>query len=283
MDHYKIGDFSQIAQVSVRMLRHYDKLGLLNPGHVDPWTGYRYYTLDQLARVHRILALRDLGLSIEQVGNLLDDAHADEQLYEMLRDKQRTLEAQLAEEQARLERVAARLQQIEQIHEPVPYDVALKEFPAQHIAAVREVVPHVSQMGEYRDRMLRTLYAELAAEQLAYGMELAIYHLQAYSDEDVDMSLAAEISQDSPIASSETALRVYALPHIPLAASIVYNGDLWTIPDIVANLYRWLGMNGYTSAGACRELHLFGRELDLFASDPPAHGVFEILVPIEKL
>ena len=62
----------------------------------------------------------------------------------------------------------------------------------------------------------------------------------------------------------------------------MYHGDLWNIPDVVANLYRWLGMNGYTSAGAYRELHLFGRELDLFAQNPPGDAVIEILVPVEK-
>jgi len=125
---YKIGDFSQIAQVSIRMLRHYDKLGLLKPNQVDDWTGYRYYTLDQLSRLHRILALRDLGLSLEQIGNLLDEEFTDARLYEMLQAKQRAIEMQLAEEQARLERVAARLCQIEQVYEPIPYDVALKSY-----------------------------------------------------------------------------------------------------------------------------------------------------------
>ena len=70
------------------MLRHYDKLGLLKPGHIDQWTGYRYYTLDQLPRLHQILALRDLGLKLDQIGGLLEDPQADQQLYEMLQNKQ---------------------------------------------------------------------------------------------------------------------------------------------------------------------------------------------------
>ena len=278
---YKIGDFSQIAQVSVRMLRHYDKLGLLKPENIDQWTGYRYYTLDQLSRLHRIFALRDLGLSLEQVGGLLDDPRADERLYDMLQTKQLAIEQQLADEQARLERVAARLRQIEQVHDPIPYEVALKTLPKQNIAAIREVVAHVSQMGIVRDRILRQLYGILAAENILPGTELAIYHLQAYAEENIDMSLAVEVAQDAPIVSE--VLKTYSLPEAPLAASIVYNGDLWNIPDVVASLFRWLGMNGYTSAGAYRELHLFGRELELFAKDPPGIGVIEILVPVEKL
>lgn len=280
---YKIGDFSQIGQVSVRMLRHYDKLGLLKPGHIDQWTGYRYYTLEQLPRLHQILALRDLGLSLEQVGDLLDDPQAEDRLYEMLQAKQQAIEQQLAEEQARLARVTARLRQIDQVHEPIPYEVALKSWPAQHIIANREVVSHVSQMGNVRDRMLRHLYGALARYNITPGTELAIYHLQAYTEEEIDMSLAVEVAADTRLPGSEKTLQTYTLPQTPLAASIVYNGDMWNIPDIVANLYRWLGINGYTSAGAYRELHLFGRELELFVNDPPGDAVIEILIPIEKL
>lgn len=148
---------------------------------------------------------------------------------------------------------------------------------------MREVVAHVSHMGEARDRLLRQLYDTLASTGITPGLELAIYHLQAYTAEEIDMSLAVEVAADTRLPENETSLKCYPLPAIPLAASIVYHGDMWHIPDVVANLYRWLGMNGYTSAGAYRELHLFGRELELFAVDPPGEAVIEILVPVEKL
>ncbi len=280
---YKIGDFSQIGQVSVRMLRHYDKLGLLKPQHVDEWTGYRYYVLDQLPRLHRILALRDLGLSLEQIRDLLDEPHADERLYELLQEKQRALEQHLAEEQSRLERVAARLRQIERVHEPVPYDVALKELPPQRIVAIRQVVPHLSQTGAARDRILKDLYAALDAHQIAPGIEMALYHLQAYTEEDIDMSLAVEVANDVQLPATESALALYNLPPAPMAASVVHNGDMREITDVAACMFRWLGMNGYTSAGDSRELHLFGRELDWCANDFVDDVVIEFLIPVEKL
>jgi DNA-binding transcriptional MerR regulator len=280
---YKIGDFSQLGQVSVRMLRHYDKLGLLKPGHVDQWTGYRYYTLDQLPHLHRIMALKDLGLSLEQVGQLLDDPAADGRLQTMLQEKQQRIAAQLAEEQARLARVSARLERIAHIEDPIPYEVAIKALPAMHIVALRESVPHVSKMGIVRDRVLRALYAQLAAHGIPPGLELAIYHLQAYAEENIDMSLAVEVTELPKLPRGETDLHAYTLPTAPAAASIVYHGDMWDIPDVVSNLYRWLGMNGYSSAGAYREIHLFGRELELFAQQPPPHAVFEITVPIAAI
>jgi DNA-binding transcriptional MerR regulator len=280
---YKIGDFSQMAQVSVRMLRHYDKLGLLKPEHVDDWTGYRYYTLEQLTRLHRILAFKDLGLSLQQISDVIDDPGADEHLHNILIDKQRSIEKQMEDDRARLERVMARINQINKVHEPIHYDIALKELPAQQVAALREVVPHVSKMDIYRDRMLRTLYTQLSDAGISPGLEMAIYHHQAYTDENISMSLAVEVKEDLPAFKPDWDLSIYQLPSAPLAASIIHDGSLWKIPELVINLFRWLGMNGYGSAGAYRELHHFGRELDLFADDPDGNGLIEILVPAVRL
>jgi DNA-binding transcriptional MerR regulator len=279
---YQIGDFSQLGQVSVRMLRHYDKLGLLKPGHVDQWTSYRYYTLDQLPRLHRILALKDLGLSLGQIGQILDDPLADQQLHEMLAERKQAMERQLADEQARLERVSARLQLIEQVETPNPYEVVLKSLPEQLLIALRRVVPHVNQMDVYRDRMLRVLYKKLDLYGISPGTELAIYHLEGYSDTNIDMSLAVEVDEGTHIPENSSPVQNIQLPGAPLAASIVYHGSMWNIPDVVINLYRWIGKNGYTSAGDYREIHLFGRELDLFAGENPDDAVFEILVPVSK-
>jgi DNA-binding transcriptional MerR regulator len=70
---YGIGTVARLAQVSVRTLRHYDDLGLLRPAWVNSATGYRYYTPDQVLRLHRILVLRDLGVPLSEIGQLVDD------------------------------------------------------------------------------------------------------------------------------------------------------------------------------------------------------------------
>lgn len=70
---FKIGDFSKLSQISIKALRLYDQMGLLKPIHIDPDTGYRYYSASQLPRINRILAFKDLGFSLEQITSLLDD------------------------------------------------------------------------------------------------------------------------------------------------------------------------------------------------------------------
>ncbi len=96
----KIGDFSKLAYVSIKTLHHYDELGLLKPGHVDRYSGYRYYEIGQLAQLNRILALKDLGLSLEQVIGLLHEKLSTAEIRGMLRLKQMELASQVEEEQS---------------------------------------------------------------------------------------------------------------------------------------------------------------------------------------
>ena len=135
----KIGDFSKLAHVSVKTLHHYGDLGLLMPAHIDRFSGYRYYTLDQLAVLNRILALKDLGLSLEQIAQLLHEDVSTAEMRGMLRLKQMELASQVEEEQARLRRVEQRLRQIEQAGHTHEAEVALKQVPAQ-TALVAQVV-----------------------------------------------------------------------------------------------------------------------------------------------
>ena len=109
----KIGEFAKKAQVTVKTLRHYDRLGLLKPAWIDRFSGYRYYAQEQLPRLNRIMALKDLGFTLQQTGRILQNELTVDELRGMLRLKCAELEQHIEEDQARLARVEARLRQIE--------------------------------------------------------------------------------------------------------------------------------------------------------------------------
>src|SRR5512134_2933403 len=109
----RIGDFARIGQVSIATLRHYDEIDLLKPIAVDSFTSYRYYSVSQLPRLHRILALKGLGFSLEQIGVVLAEGLTPEQMRGMLRLRHAQISQQLAEVQSQLIDVEMRLQQIE--------------------------------------------------------------------------------------------------------------------------------------------------------------------------
>src|SRR5215210_6960752 len=146
---FKIGDFSKLSCVSVKTLRYYDELGLLKPAHVDHFTGYRFYSADQLPQLNRILALKDLGFSLEQAMRLLEGALVPTQMREILLMKQAELHQRVQDEQLRLARVEARLRLIEQEDTMPEYDVVLKRTEAKTVASARKVAPTFGEIHEF--------------------------------------------------------------------------------------------------------------------------------------
>ncbi len=275
----KIGDFSQLGRVSVRTLHHYDERGLLKPAEIDDWTGYRFYSVEQLPRLNRILALKDLGFSLDQIGRLVSNDVPAEQLRGMLTLKQAEIERQLTDGRTRLMRVEARLRQIEGEGEPSPYEVVLKKTAPQTVASAHAVVPTMADVARYRCDLYETVYGwleETGGEQT--GPELALYHNDAYTEENMEMEAALPVRKGQ--GPAEDAVRVYELPAVPEMASATFEGeDIWDIPGAVAALFAWAGENGYSSAGPMREVHHFGRELD---HEDHTSLVMEIQLPVEK-
>ena len=278
----KIGDFSQLGQVSVRTLHHYDERGLLKPARIDDWTGYRFYSVEQLPRLNRILALKDLGFSLEQIGRLVDDDVPAEQLRGMLALKQAEIERQLTAGRTRLLRVEARLRQIEQEGEPSPYEIVLKKTSPLTIASTRTTVPTVEDMPALRCDLYDELYEALERRGVEPGTpEFALYHTVEYLERDIDMEAAVAV--DGPRGAGpegggdRPAFR--ELPAVPEMASVVHEGSAWEIPRAITALFGWIGANGYATAGPYRELHLYGRENDLFRAD--SANVDSLLVEIQ--
>jgi DNA-binding transcriptional MerR regulator len=149
----KIGDFSKISRISVKTLRYYDEIGLLKPAHIDPNTGYRYYTYEQLPQLNRILALKDLGLTLDQITLLIDENLTTSQVESMLRLKQVEIKKQLNEENERLARVNVRLKQIEQEAMMPDYDVVIKKVNPVLIASVRDIIPTYPSQGDLWNKL----------------------------------------------------------------------------------------------------------------------------------
>ncbi|NTU63400.1 MAG: MerR family transcriptional regulator [Chloroflexi bacterium] len=278
---FKIGDFSQLAQVSVRTLRLYDEMNLLKPAQIDKFTSYRYYTSEQLPRLNRILALKDLGLSLEQIGDLLQRDLPADQLRGMLILKQAEMEQDMQAMQAQMRRVEQRLKQIEQEGTPPPYDVVIKSVGAQKILSVRGIVPHVKEMPDYRYRLYQGIYTWLDENQIEpLEPEMAIYHLPEYVETDIDMELATPIDPKTiQRLTMPEGVTVRDLPAVEAMACIVHRGDIWGIVDALIALYRWIGEHGFASAGPYRELHHGWRE---YYTDESKFGdvVLEMQIPV---
>jgi DNA-binding transcriptional MerR regulator len=167
----------------VKTLRYYDELGLLKPVEVDRFTGYRYYSADQLPRLNRILALKDLGLSLEQIARLLNEKLTVEQMRGMLRLKQIEAHARVRDEQERLARMETRLRQIEEEGKMPTYEVVVKKVPALRVASIRDTIPAYSQ----QQQLWHELDAYLTHQRLHVTRPcFALYHDTEYRERAVD-------------------------------------------------------------------------------------------------
>jgi DNA-binding transcriptional MerR regulator len=270
---FKIGEFSKLSRVSVKALRHYDDLGLLRPARVDRFTSYRYYGAEQLTQLNRILALRDLGLSLEQVRQVLRDGLPAEQLRGMLRLKQAELEQHLVEEEERLQRVAARLRQIEEESTMPIQEVVLKEVPALRVAALRGVVETYSAQG--------SLWNQLEDHLQRRGIKLigpcfTVDHNEEYRECDVDLEVCEPVDASLDNAGP---VRIYDLPAVPHMASMIHQGPHEDLSGAYQAFMAWIQANGYRIAGPNREIYL--RNLADHGVTPD-DLVTEMQFPVEK-
>lgn len=272
---FKVGDFSKLSQVSVKTLRYYDEIGLLKPVEVDRFTGYRYYSADQLPRLNRILALKDLGLALEQIARLLESDLPPAQLRGILRMKQAEIAQHVEEEQARLARVEARLRQIEQEGEVSTYEVVIKKVPALRVASIRDVIPSYSCQG----RLWGELESCLAQQGVRpIGPCLTLYYDDEYRECDVDAAVCAPVDAS---ARAEGRVKVYDLPAVETMACVVHRGAFAALNQAYQALFKWIQDNGYRISGLNREIYLYTGRGEVRQDDPTY--VTEIQFPVEKV
>ncbi len=247
----KIGDFSKLSRVSIKTLRYYDEMELLKPINVDRFTGYRYYSASQLPRLNRILALKDLGLSLEQIAQVLDQGVSAEQLRRMLRLKRAELQQHIADEQARLARGEARLNDITMEDAMPNYDVVIKQVEPQLVAGVRDILLSYPEVG----RLFDEVYGHLARSGVSGSALIgaAIWHDNEYKTSNIDGEAVVYLKQPVPKGGH---VKVYELPTATMA-SVVHKGAYNTFNQAYEAIGRWIEANSYKIVGPNREIYLY--------------------------
>ena len=271
------GEFSQISRVSRRLLHYYDEIGLLKPAHIDPHTGYRYYSARQLPRLNRILALKELGLTLDSIAGMMQADVSDEEIRGMLLMKKAELEQTLLEDMQRLRRIEARLQQNQRSDDAL--DVVVKSIPAQLFLSIRTRIPSPEEMLQLVEHVQRALPSRVDPRVL--GPFAGIVYTDGFTlrNNDVEFGFLLKKPVEDPIAlSEEYVLRMRELPAVQTMATAVQTGG----PDLVfvalGRIGQWIEANGYRIAGPYREI---GFVL-------PGSGIFdemtvEVQMPLEKM
>jgi len=234
----------------VKVLRHYDDLGLLEPARVDPGTGYRFYTPAQLPRLHRIVALRHLGFTLDQIRRLLADDLPAAQIRGMLTLRRAEIEQRLRAEQGRLAGVEERLRRIEQDDRLPPYEVAVRSLAPQTVAAIR-----VSMSGTTPE--VEPLFEEIEAyvarhQARAAAPPLLLRHGTTRRLGGADLEVAVPIVRPVP---GNDRVAAYELTGAEAAACVMHTGSYADLHQAVAALHMEVAALGYQPTGPLRAVY----------------------------
>jgi DNA-binding transcriptional MerR regulator len=242
-----IGDFARYAGVSVRMLRHYDQIGLLVPSRVDPASGYRHYEEDLLERAHTLVALKELGFSLEEVGRLLDIGTSGPDATELrllLAERRADLRRQIDADRERLAEVERRLHLLEG-EEVMQFEE--KALPELVLTQLSTTVADHDEIGQHVGPMFEELVTKLHAQGIrSTGPAVAWY------DEDGD---GIEVGVGFPTPPTDVAERV-TVPAAERAVVATYRGAMSGIGDAWQELGAHVTREGLSFAGPCREVYL---------------------------
>ena len=239
----RIGVFSKLSKVSIRMLRHYDELGLLKPAHIDPDSGYRFYGEEQLLTAGRINALKDMGFGLAAIGQLLPCGEDRVAMERALLLKQAELQEVHAWTEERLRLLDTALERLRK-DEPMKYDVTRKTFPERYAATVRMTIPNYDREGMLWD----ILMAETASMKLVYDEPCycsAVFHDREYKETDVDVEVQQTLKGSYPDTKH---VRFRTLPPVTVA-SATCKGSYELMGEVNAAVARWISDNGYELSG----------------------------------
>ena len=269
----KIGDFSKLSRISIRMLRYYDENGVLSPKQTDGFTGYRYYGEDQLPIAGRITALKDMGFGISAIGSILSNCRDAAALQSFLEVKRAELAAEKEAISGRLLLLDTAIKQFRKEGSIMKYSVTLKELPARQVASVRQIIPAYDQ----EQLLWNILMKETAHMKLQPGdpcYTLAIFHDGEYKEGEVDVEVQKTVKGDY----SGTEHVVFKTEPPVLIASATYKGSYESITEANQAVARWIRDNGYDFNGLSFCIY----HVSPYDTKNPEEFVTEVCFPVKK-
>lgn len=268
---YTIGQFSRICRVSPKALRHYEKIGLLSPARVDEYNQYRYYSREQVDAVKGILFMKDLGISLKTIKNIVRQGSQPNDIAEVLKYHRACLLQQLETINERMVRLSRWQKSMEaRAMKDISYDIRLQEVPETLVYSSRRVL---TDFFHELPQIMRRLLDELDAKGgLCSGAPIILYHDNFY-DEDfnpqkVDVEVAWPVADPNLANNTLPAVRGAGCTHVG-----PYDG----LENAYEAVFTWLNERGYKAKFPTREISLNDP-----SCTPPEQLVTHIIIPIEN-
>lgn len=270
----RIGEFSKLSRISVRMLRYYDKLRILVPNYIDPCTGYRSYHETQLSIANRIVILRDMGFSLTEISQLLQSWENWDEFRQRLFEKRIELLGNIDEAKRRLmllDIVLERLRKDEIMQEK--YDIQVRTIPERFVASVRKVIPDYSQEG-----ILWGIFCEETARMNIQDgpapLCAAVYHDGEYKESDVDIEIQKSVTGVYPDTEH---VKFKTVPAVQVVSAI-FRGAYHQIGAVNEAIATWIAASDYEFDGLFFNIY----HVSPYETRNPDEFVTEVCYPVRK-
>jgi DNA-binding transcriptional MerR regulator len=249
---FKIGEFSKLVRVSARMLRHYEKCGLLYPAEKDHLTGYRLYSVKQIPLLNKIVRLRDTGFNIDEIRSILPYFEDANFLKKVLQKKATDIQAVISLEQSQLKRVMDMSIQIQEGNYTMVYDVELKALPEVKVLSLKEVIGDYSE----EESLWAKLYQFVAENKVPISADKGAYSVyldDEYKERNVEIEISLPVKE---LGESDNEFVFQRLGAIPLAATIKFSGSYENYGFAMEKLGTWIEENNFEILGNLRGVAL---------------------------
>lgn len=267
----KIGEFAVLADMSIKTLRYYDDIGLLNPVFVDPQTGYRYYDYSQLAQAYRLTSFKGMGFALNEIGQLFEGKMTPGPTRRFLRTKREDLQDQVRILQEQIAYLDNKIYEVEIEGRMSHYEVMVKRLEPMKAIIARDVAPLQKDVGD----VIATLREQVARYHVVpTAPDMAMFPAYIHPPQNIPLEVAQPTDSIVKVTEKDT-VEAILIPAITVA-SVIHTGASDMSTGWVA-LNEWIQRNGYKVAGAFREIFLHD---DTDSEDQLA---YELQFPIEKV
>lgn len=265
---YRIGMFSKINKVTIKTLRYYDEVGLLCPAYIDEENNYRYYTSEQMFELHKVISLRQIGFSIEEVLSILNGCNVDG----ILEQRKAEIIAQLNENQDQLSRVKYYIMEKKEGFN-MNYQAIIKELPECIVFYKRLVVPNYDSFFKLIPQIGKDVTEanpNLKCQVPEYCFN--IYHDGEYKEKDIDVEICEAVTE---FGKEVNGIKFKKIPSVT-AVSVLHKGAYKDLGKAYAYAFKWIENNNYTVLDNPRESYIDG----IWNKENDEDWLTEIQIPI---
>ena len=266
----KIGEFSKMMQVTVKTLRHYEQKGLLLPDEVDEWTGYRYYSIDQMQRLQAIRDLQRLGFSLDEIKDLFEENSCTPSIRQM-DEKIEETERQLKQLIARRDQLLAWRNSRKQITKMEKFKI--QSLPEIIVASHREVIPNYAALGPLCVNKIGPEMQKLGCKCPPPGYCFTIEHDKEYKPTDIDIEYCEQVEE---MGEDSAIIQFKRLPAVSKALCMKHVGPYERFYESYMEAFRYIEEHGYKVVGHPRTCYIDG----VWNQEDPEKWLSVIQIPI---